>query len=68
MLEHILGCFRAVFKGNVAKLDTAVRWSRSREVSRRAGDKGLLIEHLCDTAHTRESAREQQKHVGNHHE
>ena len=68
MLEHILGCVRAVFKGNVAKLDTAVRWRRSREVSRRVGDKGLLIEHLCDTAHTRESAREQQKHVGNHHE
>ena len=68
MLEHILGCIRAVFKGNVAKLDTAVRWRRSRVVSRRVGDKGLLIEHLCDTAHTRESAREQQKHVGNHHE
>ena len=68
MLEHVLGCIRAVFKGNVAKLDTAVRWHRSREVSRRVGDKGLLIEHLCDTAHTRESAREQQKHVGNHHE
>ena len=68
MLEHILGCIRAVFKGNVAKLDTAVRWRRNREVSRGVGDKGLLIEHLGDTAHTRKSAREQQKHVGNHHE
>ena len=68
MLEHILGCIRAVFKGNVAKLDTAVPWRRSREVSHRIGDNGLFIEHLCDTAHTRESAREQQKHVGNHHE
>ena len=68
MLEHILGCFRAVFKGNVAKLDTAVRWRRSREVPRRIDDKGLFIEHLCDTAHARESACEQQKHVGNHHE
>ena len=68
MLEHILSCIRAVFKGNVAKLDTAVRWRRNREVSLGVGDKGLLIEHLGDTARTRKSAREQQKHVGNHHE
>ena len=68
MLEHILGCIRAVFKGNVAKLDASVGHLVHGSGSVGRLDKRTLVEHPRDAFHAGKCAREQQKHVGNHHE
>ena len=68
MLEHILGSIRAVLKRHVAELNASVGDLAHRRVCRRCLDERLLVNHARNALHAGERAREQQKHVGNHHE
>ena len=68
MLEHVLGSIRAVLKRHVAELDASVGNLAHGRVCRRCLDERLLVNHSRNALHAGERAREQQKHVGNHHE
>ena len=68
MLEHVLGSIRAVLKRYVAELDASVGDLVHSRVCRGGLDERLLVNHVRDAFHAGERAREQQKHVGDHHE
>ena len=54
MLEHVLGSIRAVFKGNVAKHDTAVGHFAHGSGSVGRLDKRTFVEHPRDALHAGE--------------
>ena len=68
MLEHILGSICTVLKRHVAELYASVGDLAHGHVCRGRLDERLLVNHPRDALHAGERAREQQKHVGNHHE
>ena len=68
MLEHVLGSIRAVLKRHVAELNASVGNLAHRRVCRRCLDERLLVNHARNALYAGERAREQQKHVGDHHE
>ena len=68
MLEHVLGSIRAVLKRHVAELDASVGDLAHSHVCRGRLDERLLVNHARNALHAGERAREQQKHVGDHHE
>ncbi len=68
MLEHVLGSIRAVLKRHVAELDASVGNLVHGHVCRGCLNERLLVNHPRDALHAGERAREQQKHVGDHHE
>ena len=68
MLEHILGSICAVLKRHVAELNASVGNFAHSHVCRGRLDERLLVDHPRDAFHAGERTREQQKHVGDHHE
>ena len=68
MLEHVLGSICAVLKRHVAELNASVGDLAHGRICRGCLDERLLVDHPRDALHAGERAREQQKHVGNHHE
>ena len=68
MLEHVLGSIRAVLKRHVAELNASVGNLAHGRVCRGCLDERLLVNHSRNALHAGERAREQQKHVGDHHE